>query len=71
MNEVEIKKRMLDCNKTAKDMAECLGLSVAQVYNKLKGRSAITLEEAEKIQSLLKIDDSEFAFYFLKHSRVS
>ena len=71
MNEIEIKKRMLDMSVTVKDIANVLGVSQAQVYNKLKGKSMTTLEEAEKLQELLHIEDCDFARYFLTHSRVS
>ena len=71
MNEIEIKKRMLDMSVTVKDIANVLGVSQAQVYNKLKGKSMTTLEEAEKLQELLHIADCDFARYFLTHSRVS
>lgn len=71
MNVIEIKKRNLDLGLTAKDWAECLGVGLQQAYRKIKGSSPLTLEQAEKIQNLLQIEDRDFAFYFLNgRSRV-
>lgn len=72
MNVIEIKKRMLDLDISAKDWAECLGLRVQQAYRKINGTSPMTLIQAEKIQKLLQIEDEDFAFYFLHgYSRIS
>lgn len=71
MNVIEIKKRMLELDISAKDWSECLGVGLQQAYRKIKGTSPLTLVQAEKIQNLLLIDDADFAFYFLNgHSRV-
>lgn len=72
MNVIEIKKRNLELGISAKEWAECLGLTVQMAYKKINGTSPMTLIQADKIQKLLQIDDIDFAFYFLSgHSRVS
>jgi plasmid maintenance system antidote protein VapI len=64
MNVIEIKKRNLELGITPKDWAECLGVKLQNAYNKINGKSHLTLEQADKIQKLLKIDDHDFALYF-------
>ena len=72
MNVIEIKKRNLELGITAKEWAECLGLTKQMAYKKINGESPLTLIQADKIQKLLQIGDCEFGFYFLSgHSRVS
>lgn len=72
MNVIEIKKRNLELGITAKDWAECLGVTVQMAYKKINGTSSMTLYQADKIQKLLKIEDQDFVFYFMNtHSRVS
>lgn len=72
MNVIEIKKRNLELGISASDWAECLGLSQQMAYKKISGKSPLTLEQANKIQQLLKIEDKDFGFYFLSgYSRVS
>ena len=71
MNVIEIKKRCLDLNISAKDWAKCLNITVAHAYKKFNGQSPLTLLQADKIQELLSIEDEDFAFYFLyRHSRI-
>ncbi len=64
MNVIEIKKRNLELGITPKDWAECLGVKLQNAYNKINGKSHLTLEQANKIQKLLRIDDREFGLYF-------
>lgn len=72
MNVIEIKKRNLELNISSKDWAECLSITTQQAYKKINGQSPLTLMQADKIQSLLKIKNEEFAFYFLSGgSRIS
>lgn len=65
MNVIEVKKRNLELNISPRDWAECLGITVQHAYKKINGQSPLTLLQADRIQQLLGIDDSEFAFYFL------
>lgn len=72
MNVIEIKKRNLELNITPKDWSECLGITVQQAYKKINGSSPLTLEQADKIQHLLKIDNCDFGLYFMSGgSRIS
>lgn len=72
MNVIEVKKRNLELGITAKDWAKCLGLTQQMAYKKISGKSPLTLEQASKVQKLLKIEDKDFAFYFMEgYSRVS
>lgn len=72
MNVIEIKKRNLELGITPKDWAECLGVKLQNAYNKINGKSHLTLEQADKIQKLLKIEDCEFGLYFFGgRSRIS
>lgn len=72
MNAIEIRKRNIELGITVKDWADCLGVSIQHAYRKLNGVSPLTLAQADKIQQLLKIDDSDFALYFLSgRSRIS
>lgn len=70
MNVRAIKARNVELGVSAKDWQECLGLkTTAHTYNKINGKSPLTLEQAEKVQRLLKIEDKDFGFYFLGHER--
>jgi plasmid maintenance system antidote protein VapI len=72
MNVIEIKKRNLELGITPKDWAECLGVKLQNAYNKINGKSHLTLDQANRIQKLLQIEDRDFALYFLKGgSRIS
>ena len=64
MNVIEIKKRNLELGITPKDWAECLGVKIQHAYSKINGKSHLTLDQANKIQKLLQIDDCEFGLYF-------
>ena len=64
MNVIKIKKRNLELGITPKDWAECLGVKLQNAYNKINGKSHLTLEQANRIQKLLRIDDHEFGLYF-------
>lgn len=70
MNVRAIKARNVELGISAKDWQECLGLkTAAHTYNKINGKSPLTLEQAEKVQKLLEIEDKDFGFYFLGHER--
>lgn len=72
MNIIEIKKRNLELGITPKDWAECLGVKLQHAYKKINGTSPLTLEQADKIQKLLQIDNCDFSLYFLSGgSRIS
>ena len=69
VNEKEIRKRMIDCEKDTYALAELLGKSYSTVQSKLKNKTPMTLDEAEKIQEALEIHDEDFAYYFMAHER--
>lgn len=70
MNVKALKIRCVELDITAEDWQKCLGLKTkASAYNKMNGKSPLSLEQADKIQALLKIEDRDFAYYFLGHER--
>lgn len=69
VNEKEIRKRMIDCDKDVYDLAALIRRGYSTTQNKLKGKTPITLDEAEKIQGALGIRDEDFAFYFMSHGK--
>lgn len=71
VNVTALKIRNLELGITAKDWAECLGISTALAYKKIRGKSGLSLEQADKIQKLLQISDSDFGYYFMNRSRNS
>ncbi len=70
MNTKEIKKLLIDKDLTIGDVAIHIGKSYSNTLLKINGKTSITLGDAEKIQELLEIDDSDFAFYFLHKERI-
>lgn len=69
MNVKAIKIRNLELGITVNDWAKCLGVSTPVAYKKMRGDSVLSLEQADKIQKLLQIEDADFGYYFLSHSR--
>lgn len=69
INVKEIKKLLIDQDLKTSDVATYIGKSYSNTLSKLNGKTSITLSEADKIQSLLGIDDNDFCFYFLDHER--
>lgn len=69
INTKEIKKLLIDKDLTINDIAIYIGKSYSNTLLKINGKTSITLGDAEKIQELLEIDDSDFAFYFLHKER--
>ena len=49
---------------TQKDVAQALGIAVPTASQKLNRIRPMDLDEAEKLATLLKIDDSQFGEYF-------
>lgn len=70
INTKEIKKLLIDKDLTINDVAIYIGKSYSNTLLKINGKNSITLSDAEKIQEFLKIDDSDFAFYFLHKERI-
>lgn len=69
INTKEIKKLLIDKDLGIKDVALCIGKSYSSALLKINGEIPITLSEADKVQTLLGINDCDFGFYFMSHSR--
>lgn len=69
INTKEIKKLLIDKDLGIKDIALCLDKSYSSALLKVNGELPLTLCEAERIQTLLGINDCDFGFYFFSHSR--
>lgn len=69
INTKEIKKLLIDKDLTINDVAIYIGKSYSNTLLKINGKTSITLDDAEKIQEFLEINDSDFAFYFLHKER--
>lgn len=70
INTKEIKKLLIDKDLKIHDVAAYIGKSYSNTLLKINGKAPMTLQDAEKIQFLLDIDDSDFGFYFLHKERV-
>lgn len=64
INTSKIKGKMAELQLTQKDVAKFLGLAQPTVNQKINNLRPMTLDEAEKLSSLLKIDESMFGKYF-------
>lgn len=65
INTKEIKKLLIDKNLKVHDVAAYIGKSYSNTLLKINGKTPMSLNEAEKLQFLLDIDDCDFCFYFL------
>lgn len=59
-----IKGRMMELNMTQKDVAKALGIAQPTANQKINNIRSLTLEEAEKMAELLKIQTEHFGKYF-------
>lgn len=64
INTNKLKGRMMELGLTQKDVAVALAIAQPTVNQKINNIRPIDLDEAEKLCTLLKIDDTEFASYF-------
>lgn len=64
LNSKLIKQRMAQMGLTQKNLAEMLNLASPTVNQKINNSRPLTLQEAEKIAKILKIEDSLFGEYF-------
>ena len=69
INTKEIKKLLIDKDLTINDIAIYIGKSYSNTLLKINGKIPMNLNDAEKIQEFLEIDDRDFAFYFLHKER--
>ena len=71
INTKELKKLLIDKDLSINDVATYLKKSYSNTLLKINGKIPMTLNEAEKIQLFLDINDCDFGFYFLSHERVN
>lgn len=64
LNSKLIKQRMAQMGLTQKNLAEMLNLASPTVSQKINNSRPLTLQEAEKIAKILKIEDNLFGEYF-------
>ena len=67
VNTKALRKRMIDFDIAASELADRCGISQAKVSLILRNKQTVTLEIAEKMQETLYIEDEDFAYYFLNH----
>lgn len=66
MNTKKIIGRMQELNLTQKHVAELLGIKQPTLSQKIYGLRPMYVEEAEKMQKILEINDKDFTSYFLR-----
>ena len=64
LNVDKVRGRMAELRLTQKDVAEALGIAVPTASQKLNRVRPMDLDEAEKLASLLKLDNGDFGVYF-------
>lgn len=64
LNVAKVRGRMAELSLTQKDVAGALGIAVPTASQKLNRVRPMDLDEAEKLASLLRLDDSQFGEYF-------
>ena len=64
VNSKALKKKAKELGIRQREIAEALGIKQATVNQKINNVRPMTLEEAEKIADLLKIEDDMFRTYF-------
>jgi cyanate lyase len=64
INRKAIKNRMKETGVTIKEIAQAIGRSECVTYEKIGGRSYLTVDQAENIQKVLNIPDHDFGHYF-------
>jgi transcriptional regulator with XRE-family HTH domain len=64
LNVNKVRGRMAEMRLTQKDVAAALGIAPPTVSQKLNRVRPMDLDEAEKLATLLKLEDSQFAEYF-------
>lgn len=64
LNIAKVRGRMAELKLSQKDVAEALGIAVSTASQKLNRVRPMDLDEAEKLATLLKLEDSQFGEYF-------
>lgn len=67
INTKAIKLRMEELSLNQTQIAVDLGIAQSTLNQKINNTRPMFLDEVEKLQSLLKISDSEFSNYFFYH----
>lgn len=64
VNTLKLKGKIAEQNTTISKLASDMGLTAYSLGRKIGGRAIMTLDEANKLQTLLDIPDSDFRSYF-------
>ncbi len=64
LNIAKVRGRMAELKLSQKDVAEALGIAVSTASQKLNRVRPMDLDEAEKLATLLKLEDNQFGEYF-------
>lgn len=64
LNVDKVRGRLAELRLTQKDVADALGIATPTASQKLNRVRPMDLDEAEKLASLLRLDDSQFGEYF-------
>ncbi|SDY14198.1 helix-turn-helix domain-containing protein [Eubacterium barkeri] len=67
LNTKKIKGRMVELGMTQKDLATEMSLAIPTVNQKINGIRPMSLDEAEVVATVLKIDSRKFGEYFFSH----
>lgn len=68
INTHALRVRMKDQNVSMQDMADAINKSKTATRQKISNFRPTFLKEAEAWQKLLKINDEQFSYYFMKDS---
>lgn len=60
LNIAKVRGRMAELKLSQKDVAEALGIAVSTASQKLNRVRPMDLDEAEKLATLLKLEDNQF-----------
>ncbi|KPI46301.1 repressor [Clostridioides difficile] len=66
INTMKIKSRMVELGLTQRDIAIHLKLAPCTVSMKINNTRPMTLEEANKLVGVLKLNENQFGEYFFK-----
>jgi transcriptional regulator with XRE-family HTH domain len=67
VNTQKIKARMTELDLNQTEVAAQIGIAQSTFNQKINNSRPLFLEEVEKLQELLKIDNADFSDYFFYH----
>lgn len=67
INSKKLCGRMRELGLRQQDVAQAMGIAAPTVSQKINGVRPMTLDEAERMAEVLKIDNSDFGLYFFSH----